>query len=329
MLAGKMADGLKVTIEPLDVDNYTVWSQKMRLLLTHKKLWKGVTDPAGDADRTEEARALMGLYVRSQLLGAILAAKNAKEAWEALEKTYKSKSAARKLQLRHELSTLKMRSGESVAVYVGRAQDLHRDLVAAGVEIKPDDLSFSVLAGLSSRFEGVVTVLTTTKEELGSVEELLPTLQVFEQRHGFSGEQDTKASGSATAAAYAAKGGNFAGKGKGGKANMSCHKCGKLGHFERECRSGSPKPQGPEKPKGRKECFVCGSPDHFKRDCPKRGQTGQGTAFVAGEGSETGQWVLDSGASQHMSGDKGLFQTLRCSSWGPGQLGLETRSSLR
>ncbi|GAQ93415.1 hypothetical protein KFL_015100020, partial [Klebsormidium nitens] len=183
----------------------------------------------------KEARALIGLHVRQQHLGAILAAENAKEAWDALEKTYKGKSAARKLSLRHELSTLKMRSGESVAGYVGRAQDLYRDLVAAGVEMKPDDLSFTVLAGLTSRFEGLVTVLTSSKEELGSVEEILSTLQVFEQRHGLSGEQDLGASGSATVVAYAAKSGVFAGKGKRGpgKASMACHKCRKLGHFER------------------------------------------------------------------------------------------------
>ncbi|GAQ92418.1 hypothetical protein KFL_010110040 [Klebsormidium nitens] len=160
---------------------YTRWTRRshssrprrMQLLLTHKKLWKGVTDPAGDAERTKEARALIGLHVRQQHRGAILAAENAKVVWDALKKTYKSKSAAQKLQLRHELSTLKMQSGESVAAYVGRAQDLYRDLLAAGSNMKPDDLSFSVLAGLSSRFEGVVTVLTTTKEELGKVEELL------------------------------------------------------------------------------------------------------------------------------------------------------------
>ncbi|GAQ93239.1 hypothetical protein KFL_013820010, partial [Klebsormidium nitens] len=204
-----MAEGVKVNIEPLDVDNYTVWSQRLQLLLTHNKLWKGVTDPAGDAERTDEARALIGLHVRQQHLGAILAAENAKVAWDVLKKTYKSKSAARKLQLRHELSTLKMQSGESVAAYVGRAQDRYRDLLAAGSDMKPDDLSFSVLAGLSSRFEGVVTVLTTTREELGKVKELLPTLQVFEQRHGLFGEQDSGASGSATAVAYATRGGNL------------------------------------------------------------------------------------------------------------------------
>ena len=85
-LAVKM-DSAKVSIEPLDVDNYAVWSQTMQLLLTHKKLWKGVTDPEGDEDRTDEAKALIGLHVRPPHLGAILAAKNAKEAWDLLERT--------------------------------------------------------------------------------------------------------------------------------------------------------------------------------------------------------------------------------------------------
>ncbi|GAQ93544.1 hypothetical protein KFL_016370010 [Klebsormidium nitens] len=90
---------------------------------------------------------------------------------------------------------------------------------------------------------------------------------------------------------------------------MACHKCGKLGHFERECRSGS---REPEKPKSGKMCYICGSPDHFKRECPKKGETGgrQGVAFVAGEGAETGRWIVDTGASQHMTGVKSSFSTL-------------------
>ncbi|GAQ92818.1 Ribonuclease H-like superfamily protein with integrase and retrovirus zinc finger-like domains [Klebsormidium nitens] len=161
----------------------------------------------------------------------------------------------------------------------------------------------AVLAGLSSRFEGVVTVLTTTKKD--PVKELLPTMQVFEQGHGLLGEQDSGASSSATAVAYVAKGGNFAGKGKGGpgKAFMVSHRCGKLGHFANECRSGA---WEPEKPKTGKKCYTCRRSDQLKKDCPKKEEIGgrQGIAFVAEEGAENGRWIVDSGASQHMNGDK-------------------------
>jgi hypothetical protein len=39
-----MAMGDKVTIEALDVENGT-WCIRIKALLIHKKLWKGVEDP--------------------------------------------------------------------------------------------------------------------------------------------------------------------------------------------------------------------------------------------------------------------------------------------
>jgi hypothetical protein len=101
------------------------------------------------------------------------------------------------------------------------------------------------------------------------------------------------------------------GSGKGKKASMRCHKCGEFGHFERECRKGSQGSEGFEKSKSKKGCFTYGSPDHMK-DCPKRGKSksNQGVAFTAAEDSNPGLWFLDSGASQHMTGDKSLFKTL-------------------
>ncbi len=50
----------------------------------------------------------------------------------------------------------------------------------------------------------------------------------------------------------------------------------------------------------------------MKKDCPKRGKSksSQGVAFTAAKKTDPRQWFLDSGASQHMTGDKSLFKTL-------------------
>nr|GEZ04745.1 hypothetical protein [Tanacetum cinerariifolium] len=53
-----------------------------------------------------------------------------------------------------------------------------------------------------------------------------------------------------------------------------CHKCNKVGHFARDCRSSSnanvtnAQRDGKETPKGN-GCFECGASGHFKRDYPK------------------------------------------------------------
>ncbi|GJY56599.1 putative reverse transcriptase domain-containing protein [Tanacetum coccineum] len=59
-----------------------------------------------------------------------------------------------------------------------------------------------------------------------------------------------------------------------GPCTQKCHKCNKVGHFARDCRSfgntnvaNTQKGNG-ENPKG-KGCFECGAPGHFNRDCPK------------------------------------------------------------
>nr|GFB45243.1 hypothetical protein [Tanacetum cinerariifolium] len=56
--------------------------------------------------------------------------------------------------------------------------------------------------------------------------------------------------------------------------NQKCHKCNKVGHFARNCRSsGNTNVANAQRnngahPKGN-GCFECGATGHFKRDCPK------------------------------------------------------------
>nr|GEV85241.1 hypothetical protein [Tanacetum cinerariifolium] len=59
-----------------------------------------------------------------------------------------------------------------------------------------------------------------------------------------------------------------------GSCTQRCHKCNKVGHFARDCRSSgnanvtNAQRDGKETPKGN-GCFECGALGHFKRDCPK------------------------------------------------------------
>ncbi|GJR72675.1 putative reverse transcriptase domain-containing protein [Tanacetum coccineum] len=85
-----------------------------------------------------------------------------------------------------------------------------------------------------------------------------------------------------------------------GPCTQRCHKCNKIGHFARDCRStgntnATNTQQGlwaiPTKGNG---CFECGAPGHFKRDCPKlknkNGGNGnaQGWVYAVGNAEKRG-----------------------------------------
>ncbi|GJT22647.1 putative reverse transcriptase domain-containing protein, partial [Tanacetum coccineum] len=84
-----------------------------------------------------------------------------------------------------------------------------------------------------------------------------------------------------------------------GPCTQRCHKCNKIGHFARDCRStGNPNVANTQKgngasPKGN-GCFECGAPGHIKRDCPKlknkNGGNGnaQGWVYAVGNAEKRG-----------------------------------------
>jgi hypothetical protein len=139
------------------------------------------------------------------------------------------------------------------------------------------------------------------EDNIKSIESLFPHLKTHEQMMRVSKGLSDNTSESGVTVAYAGKGGP--------SKKGACNKCGKQGHFARECRSS--KTQGTRK---QLKCFVCGSSDHLKRDCPKResGKSKHGVAFAAGDFlGNSDCWLLDCGATEHMTGDQALFTKLR------------------
>jgi len=314
-----MADIEKMGIEKLSDTNYATWSIQMRSILVSKKLWAAVRDdppaPAADAPAdapapvhpdSEEALAIMCLYVGKQHLRMVAACPSARAAWEMLKDRHAASSLARQMSLRDELRRSRKGDAETVSQFVARVLELRGQLDDAGDKVDDKDIVNAIMGGLPSSYFQLITTLKYRGEEL-TVSALITALQQFEQdlrRLGGDGPPQRQA-----AKAYAADSSsgqssgrtpqNRARKGKGGgsssrKANMECHYCHKPGHFAHECRK-----------KQRDEAKGGGdtpSSSANSSNPPAAAYTALPSAVSYGD-----EWLLDSGATEHMTGNIALL----------------------
>jgi transposase InsO family protein len=291
----------KVIVEKLGTDNYHTWAQRMKFALILKGWWKAVEGQDESETNSAKALAAIGLAVEKHHLPIISKCQDAKEAWESLKATYEAKSNARKLQLKRELNHLRKEPSEPLTTYFSRATDIRDQLLSAGQEVPDDEIVLTILSGLPSEYDMVVTVLTTGNEQ-HKLDELLAKLLQVEQRS--TRTPDTKER------ALFSNGANtsFRGRGDGRQSKPG----------------GNWRPGGGSKPKqhSEAECWHCGRKGHIQSECrskargePARGRNARtnqngghqpstsrhsNVALMAVDDCASG-WVLDSGASHHIT----------------------------
>jgi hypothetical protein len=172
------------------------------------------------------------------------------------------------------------------------------------------------LNGLRAEFETIRTILLASDQGL-KLEAILPKLQQEENMRQLAGESQGEKE---IAVAYAAKQKSLK-RGFPGKPGF--------GNFGQEFgNKGSPGNQGAQqkaqgfmhttnqdKSGANSSCFYSGKPGHMKKDCRKRladfqrkergceTSSGPSMAFSAFDKEQKGIWVVDSGSTQHLTGN--------------------------
>lgn len=303
----------KPVVERLNADNYGTWSFRMEAFLMVKGLWDSVTGTNTDASADKKALAQIILHVEDFHLATLVGCATSKIAWERLKAIYQAKTNARKLVLRKELIQLKMGATESLTVYAARAKDIQTQLRSAGDEIKDQDVALQFLAGLPPAYGTMSTVLTAGEQEL-NIDNMLPKLLNVEQM-----AQPERPS---EAALYAKPNGGYGrGRGNGSRSNGRSFSSGnRFGSGGRHNNSTA----------GKRRCFYCDKPGHIAAECRKKKADEQtasqrpamhGAIALTAFGDEAldsvqaasttsyqpTRWVLDTGASRHITGDKSIL----------------------
>ena len=291
------------TVNKLSSDNYAVWKFQMKHLLITKGLYTIVDGseaaPATSAEagvkaeyqgRAQRALSILALSVSDELVYLISDAQSAKSVWDKLASHFERNTVANKLFLKKQYFRTIMDEGTVMSQHIKHMKELTDKLAAIQAPIAEEDQVVTLLGSLPSSYDNVVTALEARVDGL--------TLEFVHQSLLNEEQKRTDGNKSTDAALYSKS-----------------------------------------KPKKQKRCFICNSPEHLKPDCPDNRrfynpsqQRNELTKHKAKHVSESSNeqtyddaftvndeclssqsqsiispWIIDSGASRHMTMNQTLF----------------------
>ncbi|KAI4340978.1 hypothetical protein MLD38_025761 [Melastoma candidum] len=263
-------------------------------------------DAAAKADILSKAHSTILLSLADEVLREKLGNKTAASLWKTLEDKYQNKSLTNRLYLKQRLYTLRMIESASVKEHVDNFNRIVLDLPGVDVKIDDEDQALILLCSLPSSYENYVDTMLYGRETI-SVSDVKDALQSKELKKRVS---ESYESGSESGLVVS-RGRNMERDG------------GKKGKSRSKSKSKGPR------------CYHCKEPGHLRRDCPLRKtgkeskeSDGKAIANVVRESSDEGEyegsdvltiatssltdtWIMDSGASYHMTFNKDWFNSFK------------------
>ncbi|POM77387.1 Zinc ion binding protein [Phytophthora palmivora] len=262
-------------------DNYFHWEFNMRMKLARKGLLPQIVKPEYDqlSDRstaewkTNDLKALgviagdVSLTYQVYIRGALTAA----DAWTLLEEQFNRKTLKNRLIVTKKMDNFKMEPGTRYVNHVDQFKEIVLQMETIGEPLDETRQLVLLLGSLTDEYRIISTVLENT-----------PNITLAYAIQALSGVTASDESPSAQEKAFAAKKRIPGGKHRfGGK----CFYCKKQGHKEFECR----------KKKSDEECGQVAQEERHD------------FSFAATSAMSRSEWLVDSGASSHMTSVRDKF----------------------
>ena len=304
----RMSDDKTLTKIPHFDGHYDHWSELMENLLRAKGLWNLVE--TGFEKPTEESVLIKDHQVKHYLYQAIdrnvfeqiLDRSTSKIVWESLKKKFRGNEKVKKSlrnALRREFEILEMKKGETITDYFARVMVVSNKLRNNGDDMPDSKVVEKILRTLTDQFTYVVVSIKESKDADDIyIDELQSSLVMHEQKFNrpkVNREDEDHALKVEERTIFARGRGRGSPRGRGrgrgrfsvNKATVECFNCHKLGHFQYECPMWN-----------REANYVELEEDDLLL-----------MAYV-GETKRKDIWFVDSGCSNHMCNNKGMFSSL-------------------
>lgn len=300
------------TIDKFKGENFSLWKFKMEMVLESMDLWEIVEGtekppPSEDDDekgikmdpkaikeynrRVKKAMSVIGLNLVDNQLAHIRNCKGPTEAWKTLCNIHETKSLSNILFIRRKFFTIKMQEGDDMLTHINHVRDLADQLNCLDVPVKDDDVVMTLLESLPPSFENLITALETLR-----FEDLTMEFVTARMMHEVSKRKEKEVHGDDAALVLRQNnGGSSFSRGE----PKVCYNCGKPGHIARHCY------------KAKK----------WERDNANQAKDKEGAnhakdeddyAFATQDGPYSKsicKWIMDSGATKHMTPYRAAFDT--------------------
>ncbi|XP_039140537.1 uncharacterized protein LOC120277761 [Dioscorea cayenensis subsp. rotundata] len=175
---------------------YGRWSLRMKMVFWSQELWdlveKGIYESKDEAvDRENKKKDAMALSIIQQaiddpILDRIVEAETAHAAWVMIQKQYNGTTKialVRKQSLRQNFEVLQMEENESIQDYCSRVVFIVNQIRGLGYKLSEEEVVAKVLRSLHPKFDFVVVAIKESKDITKlSLDELSRSLQAHEIR---------------------------------------------------------------------------------------------------------------------------------------------------
>lgn len=262
--------------------NYFHWEFNMRMTLARKGLLEHITVVKTSEEASNEwkvndqkAYAIIAQGIQVVHQSKIRGTSTAKEAWDTLHQFYNRSNIQNRVALTRRLHEFKMDTSLTMSEHLDKFDELVLAMEAVGDAIDQTRQLVILLGSLPAEYDVITSIIENIPEiKLIEVKEKL--LKEFEKLKN----QDTKET--AFRVRYNNKNG----------VNSTRKKPSKFIANTKGFRG---------------RCNGCSKYGHMKRDCPELQQQRQSEVMFMAGGSGCNGWLVDSGASSHMSPNKSDF----------------------
>ncbi|KAL0316667.1 UNVERIFIED_CONTAM: Retrovirus-related Pol polyprotein from transposon TNT 1-94 [Sesamum radiatum] len=213
---------------------------------------------------------------------------------------------------------MKMKDSETIDEYYTKVRELVNQLKAYGEDIPEKRVVEKLLISVTEKYDPIVTTIEETKDITTlTVTELVGSLEAYEKRRSRREENSLE---NAFQSKLNMRSQNSNRKEENFKSTMEdkkkqnmrpCRICKRTNHLEKDCYF-----------RGKPQCRNCKRFGHVEKDCRLKGNhqancieennSSDQLFYTCNSVAETGEatWYIDSAASNHMTYNKGAFQTL-------------------